>query len=89
MQLMMFLLSLAVGPRLIWLVNMAPWRVVMQQVRLHPSSPGRRVSHDAVQCPPLSTLWVYMVLQLDLGPAFFSLVLVGSWLWWSGMKLVL
>ena len=32
MQLLLFLLSLAVGPRLIWLINLASWRVVMQQV---------------------------------------------------------
>lgn len=88
---MLFFLSLAVGPRLIWLVNMASWRVVMQQVRpLTRSLPQRRVTKEVdAQCPPLSTLWVYVVIQLDLGPAFFSLVLVGTWLWWSGMKLVL
>ncbi|KAH9843801.1 uncharacterized protein C8Q71DRAFT_852325 [Rhodofomes roseus] len=71
MQSLFFLLSLAVGPRLIWLINMASWRVVMKQ------------------CPPLATIWVYTVVQLDLGPAVLSLAIIGGWLWCSGMKLVL
>ncbi|KZT74438.1 hypothetical protein DAEQUDRAFT_807568 [Daedalea quercina L-15889] len=71
MQFLLFILSVAVGPRLVWLINMASWRVVMQQ------------------CPPLATVWVYTVLQLDLGPACLSLVVVGIWFRYSGMKLVL
>ncbi|KAH9938662.1 uncharacterized protein B0H18DRAFT_968202 [Fomitopsis serialis] len=58
MQFLLFILSLAVGPRLIWLINMASWRVVMQQVTRS-------------------------------GARFASLVIIGSWLWYSGMKIIL
>ncbi|KII94779.1 hypothetical protein PLICRDRAFT_33590 [Plicaturopsis crispa FD-325 SS-3] len=40
------------------------------------------------QCPPLATMWVYTVVQLDLGPAFGSLSIVGAWVWWKGLKLI-
>ncbi|THH17942.1 hypothetical protein EW146_g2944 [Bondarzewia mesenterica] len=40
------------------------------------------------QCPPLGTLWVYSIVQLDLGLAVLSLCAVGIWVWWTGMKLV-
>ncbi|EMD41082.1 hypothetical protein CERSUDRAFT_111655 [Gelatoporia subvermispora B] len=41
------------------------------------------------QCPPLATLWVYMILQLDLGPAVLGLFFVGIFVWATGLKLSL
>lgn len=35
------------------------------------------------QCPPLATIWIYTIIQLDLGPAVANLVLVGGWAWWT------
>jgi len=40
------------------------------------------------QCPPIGTIWVYTVLQLDLGPAALALSTVGVWAWWTGQRLV-
>jgi len=40
------------------------------------------------QCPPIGTIWVYTVLQLDLGPAALALSTVGIWVWWTGAQLV-
>jgi len=68
MKFMLFLLSLAAGPRLIYVVNKASWITNMKQ------------------SPPLATLWVYTIVQLDLGPAVLSLCLIGVWYWWSGFK---
>ncbi|KAK0490969.1 hypothetical protein IW261DRAFT_1556134 [Armillaria novae-zelandiae] len=38
------------------------------------------------QCPPLATIWVYTILQLDLGPAVLNLAFVGAYVWWKGLK---
>ncbi|KAJ7047455.1 hypothetical protein C8F04DRAFT_1058886 [Mycena alexandri] len=35
------------------------------------------------QCPPLITLWVYIVIQLDLGLAVLNLAAVGIFVWWK------
>ncbi|KAH8999293.1 hypothetical protein EDB92DRAFT_1833448 [Lactarius akahatsu] len=40
------------------------------------------------QCPPIGTIWVYTVLQLDLGPAALALSTVAVWVWWTGARLV-
>jgi len=40
------------------------------------------------QCPPLATVWVYTIVQLDLGPAVLNLVAVGAFVWLKGLKLV-
>ncbi|KAI0003070.1 hypothetical protein BJV74DRAFT_815258 [Russula compacta] len=40
------------------------------------------------QCPPLGTIWVYTILQLDLGPAVLALSAVALWVWWTGARLV-
>ncbi|KAI0307341.1 hypothetical protein B0F90DRAFT_557364 [Multifurca ochricompacta] len=40
------------------------------------------------QCPPLGTIWVYTILQLDLVPAVLALLSVGLWVWWTGVRLV-
>ncbi|KAJ7095298.1 hypothetical protein B0H15DRAFT_828932 [Mycena belliarum] len=39
------------------------------------------------QCPPLVTLWVYIVVQLDLGLAVLNLASVGAFVWWKGLEL--
>ncbi|KAJ7744527.1 hypothetical protein DFH07DRAFT_834627 [Mycena maculata] len=39
------------------------------------------------QIPSLVTVWVYIVIQLDLGLAFLNLVLVGLFVWWKGLDL--
>ncbi|KAJ7179909.1 hypothetical protein C8R43DRAFT_971072 [Mycena crocata] len=39
------------------------------------------------QCPPLVTLWVYIVIQLDLGLAVLNLTLVGGFCWWKQLDL--
>ncbi|KAF8268240.1 hypothetical protein EI94DRAFT_1800621 [Lactarius quietus] len=40
------------------------------------------------QCPPIGTIWVYTILQLDLGPSALALSTVGVWVWWTGARLV-
>ncbi|KAF8741139.1 hypothetical protein AX14_005735 [Amanita brunnescens Koide BX004] len=39
------------------------------------------------QCPPLATLWIYAIVQLELGPAAMSLVTVGGFVWLKGLRL--
>ncbi|KAJ7499004.1 hypothetical protein FB451DRAFT_20338 [Mycena latifolia] len=39
------------------------------------------------QCPPLVTLWVYTVVQLDLGLAVLNLASVAAFSWWKGLEL--
>jgi len=39
------------------------------------------------QCPPLVTVWIYTILQLDLGPAVLSLCTVASFVWWKGLEI--
>ncbi|KAG7449271.1 uncharacterized protein BT62DRAFT_888232 [Guyanagaster necrorhizus] len=38
------------------------------------------------QCPPLATIWVYTIFQLDLGPAVLNLIGVAAYVWWKGLK---
>ncbi|KAF8627227.1 hypothetical protein AX15_004465 [Amanita polypyramis BW_CC] len=40
------------------------------------------------QCPPLATMWIYAIVQLDLGPAVLSLVTVGGFIWWKGLRVL-
>jgi len=40
------------------------------------------------QCPPLGTLWVYTIVQLQLLPAVGALSLVAGWVWWKDMQIV-
>ncbi|KAF9534832.1 hypothetical protein CPB83DRAFT_843016 [Crepidotus variabilis] len=37
------------------------------------------------QCPPLITIWVYTVLQLDLGPCVLGLLTVAGFSWLKGL----
>ncbi|KAF8165427.1 hypothetical protein B0H34DRAFT_689146 [Crassisporium funariophilum] len=39
------------------------------------------------QCPPMATVWVYTIVQLDLGPAVVSLATVGMFVWWKGLQI--
>ncbi|KAJ6614331.1 hypothetical protein B0H10DRAFT_2165139 [Mycena sp. CBHHK59/15] len=39
------------------------------------------------QCPPLVTLWVYVVVQLDLGLAVLNLLMVATFCWWKELDL--
>ncbi|KAG0709542.1 hypothetical protein DFH29DRAFT_2158 [Suillus ampliporus] len=71
LQLALFLLSLGVGPRMIWLVNRGSWLVNIRQ------------------CPQFATIWLYTVVQLNLNWAALSLVMIGAWTWFTGMKLAL
>ncbi|KIM90705.1 hypothetical protein PILCRDRAFT_59483 [Piloderma croceum F 1598] len=38
------------------------------------------------QCPPLATIWVYTIVQLDLLPAVVGLTVVAGWVKWQGLK---
>ncbi|KAJ8523555.1 hypothetical protein ONZ45_g65 [Pleurotus djamor] len=38
------------------------------------------------QCPPLITLWVYTIVQLDLGPASLNLLITGIYVLLKGLK---
>ncbi|KAJ7591140.1 hypothetical protein C8J56DRAFT_934782 [Mycena floridula] len=38
------------------------------------------------QCPPLATIWIYAIVQLDLGPAVLSLVMAGIYVVLKGLK---
>ncbi|KAI0049627.1 hypothetical protein FA95DRAFT_1581675 [Auriscalpium vulgare] len=40
------------------------------------------------QLPPLGTLWVYTIVQLDLAPSVIALGIVGFWTWWTGLKII-
>ncbi|KJA29975.1 hypothetical protein HYPSUDRAFT_32020 [Hypholoma sublateritium FD-334 SS-4] len=71
LQTLLFIVSVGVGCRMLWLLNRSSWLVNMRQ------------------CPPLATVWIYTVLQLDLGLAVGSLAAVGSFVWWKGLKILL
>jgi hypothetical protein len=43
---------------------------------------------DWLQCPPLGTIWVYTIFQLDLVPAVLALSVVGFWVRWTGARLI-
>ncbi|KAL4081800.1 hypothetical protein V8B97DRAFT_1925384 [Scleroderma yunnanense] len=87
-QVILFLLSLGVGPRMIWLVNRGSWLTNMAQVRRLPF-PVAALFTAILQCPQSATIWLYTVLQLNLPLALLSLGLIGAWTWWSGLKLLL
>jgi hypothetical protein len=40
------------------------------------------------RCPVLGTLWIWSIVQLDLVYALGSLLAVGLYTWWNGLKLV-
>ncbi|KAJ3999524.1 hypothetical protein F5050DRAFT_1564943 [Lentinula boryana] len=36
--------------------------------------------------PPLATIWIYTVLELDLGPTVISLMVTACFVWWKGLQ---
>ncbi|KIM46271.1 hypothetical protein M413DRAFT_441352 [Hebeloma cylindrosporum] len=40
------------------------------------------------QCPPLATLWIYTVVQLDLAPAVLSLLAIAAFVKWKDLKVL-
>jgi len=42
-----------------------------------------------MQAPPLATLWIFSICQLDLILAVTSLVAVYGYKWWEGLKIVI
>jgi len=40
------------------------------------------------QCPPLATLWIYTVVQLNLFPAVLGLMIVGTWMKWKNYRII-
>ena len=53
---------------------------------MHTTRQNLKGSTNPPQSPPLSVLWIYAIFQMDLGPAVVSLILVGMWFLWSGLK---
>lgn len=88
MQAAFFVLSVASGTTLIYRVNYSNWLVNMQEVSDTWSTPQLRLFNGLKQCPPLGTIWVYTILQLDLVPAVMALAAVAAWVRWSGARLV-
>jgi hypothetical protein len=88
LQALFFVLSVASGAGLIYRVNYSNWLLNMQQVSDSWFYIHIAVSKGFCQCPPLGTIWVYTVLQLDLGPAVMALSAVAVWVWWTGAQLV-
>ena len=91
MQAFLFFLSLAMGSRLIYILNHASWIINMKQVFMSLwLYLCLRVEFllSPFQCPPLATAWVYSIVQLNLAPAVASLALVGGWIRYMNLKLV-
>jgi hypothetical protein len=92
MQLLLFIISIAVGSRMIYQFNHASWLVNMRQVSCSCLERVRRTatanSYLCLQCPPLATIWIYTIIQLELIPAFLNLVVVGGFVWWKNLKIL-
>ena len=82
---LLFVLSTLVGSRMLYLWDNASFLVIMKQVN---TLFGGCTGHSSVraQCPPLITIWIYTVVQLDLGAAVLSLSLVGCFVWWQDIR---
>jgi len=39
------------------------------------------------QVPPLATVWIYTIVQLDLGTAVASLAVIGAYVWWQDITI--
>ena len=90
MQIALFLLSLGVGPRMIWLINWGSWLVNMRQVCcFHLGRWCLQFISFVCKCPQFATIWLYTIVQLNLNWAVLSLVMIGAWAWFTGMKLTL
>ncbi|PPQ64712.1 hypothetical protein CVT24_008339 [Panaeolus cyanescens] len=40
------------------------------------------------QGPPFATVWIYTIVQLDLGPAVLALLTVASYCWWKELTIL-
>ena len=87
-QALLFALSLLVSTRMIWLINRANYIKNMKQVRRVTVYPTRPLLTLVVQDPPLATLWIFAIVQLDLGPSVASLLVTGAFVWWKGLKTI-
>ena len=85
-QALLLILSVACGSRLIYVVNWANWKTVVRQVIAKDSL----VLHvlTQLQCPPLDTVWVYTILQLDLTYAVLALTFVAAFTKWKDLKII-
>jgi hypothetical protein len=80
---------------MIYNLNHASWLVNMSQVRrshLGAACVVRRAitanAYLCLQCPPLATIWIYTIIQLELIPAFLNIVAVGAFVWWKDLKIL-
>ena len=91
MQFLLFIISIAVGSRMIYQFNRASWLVNMNQVSCDLERVRRTTTANSylhLQCPPLATIWIYTIIQLELVPAFLNLVVVGAFVWWKDLKIL-
>ncbi|KAK0235758.1 hypothetical protein EDD85DRAFT_613296 [Armillaria nabsnona] len=70
LQIGLFLVSIGIGCRMIYLLNRGSLYVNIRQV------------------PPLGTLWIYAIVQLELGPAILNLATVVAYVWWKDLKIL-
>ncbi|KAK0495363.1 hypothetical protein EDD18DRAFT_1310085 [Armillaria luteobubalina] len=69
LQIGLFLTSIGIGCRMIYLLSRGTLYVNIRQV------------------PPLGTLWIYAIVQLELGPAVLNLAIVAMYVWWKDLKI--
>ncbi|KAJ7937134.1 hypothetical protein B0H13DRAFT_2176640 [Mycena leptocephala] len=85
-QFLLFLMGTAAGSRMLFLIKRGSYLVNMRQVDISRMC----CSHSKLSMnasAPLVTLWVYIVIQLDLGLAVLNLAMVGTFCWWKGLEL--
>lgn len=87
MQYGLAILSVISGSRLIYVVNRTNWTIIMRQVGSF--KPIRYFAEVFRQCPPLGTMWVYTIVQLELGKAVAALAAVAAYVQWTGLKIIL
>ncbi|PPQ92364.1 hypothetical protein CVT25_008714 [Psilocybe cyanescens] len=88
MQILLFILSVTVGCRMLYLLDNASWLVNMNQASVYFKTKVFIFNrHLCSQCPPLATIWIYTVLQLDLGAAIAGLLTIGAFVWYNNIRL--
>ncbi|KAK0450049.1 hypothetical protein EV421DRAFT_1298820 [Armillaria borealis] len=70
MQIGLFVVSISIGCRMIYLLSRGSLYVNIRQV------------------PPLGTLWIYAIVQLELGPAVLNLATVAAYVWWKDLRIL-
>ncbi|SJL00025.1 uncharacterized protein ARMOST_03337 [Armillaria ostoyae] len=70
LQIGLFLVSIGIGCRMIYLLSRGSLYVNIRQV------------------PPLGTLWIYAIVQLELGPAALNLATVATYVWWKDLRIL-